>query len=126
VISARSDGDPATELLIRARAFIERGWCQHVGARDVAGSFVSATDQRAVAWCMYGALMAAGMPFNEADPRPYEHPAAQHLRAAIDDEDICVFNNAQETIEPVLAAFDRAIRSASPIAQESADLEPIR
>jgi hypothetical protein len=98
--------DETTAFLIRARGFVERGWCRHDLARDAAGNSVSPRAKQAVAWCAYGALKAAGMPstFLFIPPRPL-----LRLLAAIGGELIASFNNRQETVEPVLAAFDRAI-----------------
>jgi len=68
---------------------------------------VAPCDPRAIAWCVHGALVASGMsPFY---PGPHCHPAYVRFAAAIDDMLIGTFNDRQETVEPVLAAFDRAI-----------------
>ena len=95
--------DPTTALLIRARSFLERGWCQRTLALDATAQMVDPTSKRAVAWCAMGALYAAGVPGYR------RHPAVDRLTAVIGDDDICDFNNHQETVEPILAAFDRAI-----------------
>jgi hypothetical protein len=99
--------DEATALLIRARGFLERGWCRGAQARDADGWQVSPTSGDAVAWCAFGAMVAAGGNF----PPCFwgQNPTVVRLQAAIGGEDIAVFNNRQETVEPVLAAFDRAI-----------------
>jgi hypothetical protein len=106
--------DDATNMLIRARGFIERGWCRYMLAMDPAGHPIDPTTTNAVAWCANGALVAAGL----SDCRNYafylDHPAVRRLEAEIGSENsgggnIANFNNAQETVEPVLAAFDRAI-----------------
>jgi hypothetical protein len=100
--------DDATELLIRARSFIERGWCRDMGAVDENGVEVHATSPLAVAWCALGALDAAGIPYlyhRQHGP----HPAYWRLKVAIGAERPMDFNAAQETVEPVLAAIDRAI-----------------
>ena len=95
--------DETTTLLIRARGFLERGWCRWMQAHDNIGISTEPTSKRAVAWCAFGALFAAGVPDSDL------HPAVRRLAAAIDGENICQFNNRQETVEPVLAAFNRAI-----------------
>jgi hypothetical protein len=60
--------------------------------------------------------MAAGL-----SPAIARHPAIHRLAVAIADERIVCcsdgdriarFNNGQETVEPVLAAFDRAIAAS--------------
>ncbi len=101
--------DKTASLLICARSFIERGWCQWAQARDANGNAdVAPSDQRAVAWCPFGALVAAGM---KLEGRWSEHPAHLRLEAAMDGH-ITHFNDRQKTVEPVLAAFDRAIYGA--------------
>jgi hypothetical protein len=97
--------DETTELLIRARGLLARGWCRDRSALDADGDAVHPRSPRAVAWCIYGALIASGM----TDYRHWpELPAAVRLKAVIGGS-LVVFNEAQETVEPVLAAFDRAI-----------------
>ena len=103
--------DETTALLIRARGFVERGWCRIPLAVDSDGNDVIPTNERAVAWCMYGALYAAG--FSESPgyfSTPENRlPAVRRLRAAIGGGSIAHFNKRQKTVEPILAAFDRAI-----------------
>jgi len=99
--------DETTALLIRARGFLERGWCRNAVARDAAGNGVWPTDEKAVAWCAGGALIGAGMHHDLVSC--LTHPAVRRLWAVIGDDCIAPFNNRQETVEPVLAAFDRAI-----------------
>jgi hypothetical protein len=103
--SPTQDIDPTTALLIRARGFIERGWCRYVRARDAAGNPVEPTSEQAVAWCAGGALIAAGSP----DDERYRRAEFRRLEDAIDCSWVANFNDLQETVEPILAAFDRAI-----------------
>jgi hypothetical protein len=97
--------DETTALLIRARGLLERGWCRYYLAKSQYGRPVGPTSKRAVMWCAYGALFAAGVPRNQGAV----HPAILRLEAAIPNAGIASFNNLQKTVEPVLAAFDRAI-----------------
>jgi hypothetical protein len=94
----------ATALLVRARGFLEHGWCRHTSARNFFGMSVSAYSRWATAWCANGALRAARLTASDLVRRR----AGIRLTAAIGG---CLsdFNDAQETVEPVLAAFDRAI-----------------
>jgi hypothetical protein len=102
-----SETDAATELLIRARSLLERGWCRDMAAVDENGVEVHPTSPRAIAWCHIGALDAAGIPYLYHEHGP--HPAYRRLKDAIGDERPLDFNARQEAVEPVLAAFDRAI-----------------
>jgi hypothetical protein len=99
--------DPATELLIRARSFIERGWCRDMAAVDSNGVEVHSSSPRAIAWCLIGALDAAGIPYLYHQHGP--HPAYRRLMDVIGDERPLDFNARQESVEPILAVFDRAI-----------------
>jgi hypothetical protein len=100
--------DETTEILIRARGFLERGWCRNTLARDADGNAIKPISERAVAWCAIGAVDATRMPWDTG-----VKPALLRLEAAIGGEPINEFNDHQETLGPVLAAFDRAIRSAA-------------
>jgi hypothetical protein len=100
--STTTEVDETTALLIRARGLLERGWCRFAPAQDARGDGISPTDDRAVAWCAVGAIAAA------AGSRQFK-AARDRLHAAIGGENIANFNNRQESVEPVLTAFDRAI-----------------
>jgi hypothetical protein len=97
--------DEATALLIRARALIERGWCRRVFARNLLGFQVSSYSRWATSWCASGALDAAALVASDMDRRR----ARCRLLNAIGGETIGDFNDRQKNVEPVLAAFDRAI-----------------
>jgi hypothetical protein len=97
--------DPATDLLIRARGLLERGWCRGAHARNLIGFKVSPYSRHATAWCASGALYAAALIASDLDRRR----ANIRLIAAIEGEYLTDFNDRQRTVEPVLAAFDRAI-----------------
>jgi hypothetical protein len=97
--------DETTELLIRARSLLKRGWCRGTAAQTSFGLPVSLYSRWAVAWCASGALKAARTGTSDLDYRR----ASIRLIAAIGGVNIADFNDRQETVEPVLAAFDRAI-----------------
>ena len=101
--------DETTALLIRARSFVARGWCRYRQAEDSNGDRCYPFDDRAVAWCAYGALLAAGLQRFNPPYAWHEHPAIVRFHAATGGELIDHFNNRHEIVEPVLAAFDRAI-----------------
>lgn len=101
--SPATGADETTALLIRARSFLEHGWCRYMWAMDADGHPVDPTTTDAVAWCAEGALNAAGMSEAMTD-----HPALNRLRAAMGVH-ITLFNDVQESLAPVLMAFDRAI-----------------
>jgi hypothetical protein len=97
--------DEATALLIRARGFVERGWCRGVPARNFLEWPVTPGSKWATRWCAGSALLAARMTASDLAWRR----ARIRLVAAIGGEHLPEFNDRQETVEPVLAAFDKAI-----------------
>jgi hypothetical protein len=101
--------EEATALLIRARALVARGWCRGVPARNFIGISVGPRSGHATAWCMSGALNAAALVESDLDRRN----AKCRLIAAIGGVSLAAFNDTQETVEPVLAAFDHAIAGAA-------------
>src|ERR1700684_659982 len=96
--------DETTALLIRARGLLERGWCRGAQALDANGISIDPMSERAIEWRAYGALVAAGLGNGDKTD-----PAFRRSEDAIGGEYIARFNNRQESVEPVLAAFDRAI-----------------
>jgi hypothetical protein len=104
-----TETDEATALLVRARGLLERGWCRGTSARNFLGFTVNSYSSRAVAWCASGALRVAGMMASDLTRRR----ARIRLVAAIDGEYLPDFNDRQETVGPVLAAFDLAISAGS-------------
>ena len=95
-------------LLVRARALVARGWCRGALARNLLGWHVRPDSRRAIYWCANGALIAAAVTGSHSGQGHYL--AASRLKGAIPDaEGIAAFNDRQKTVEPVLAAFDRAI-----------------
>jgi hypothetical protein len=95
-----------TRLLRRARALIERGWTRSACARDPNGKVVCPTDKSAICWCAQGALIAEGVPESRGF---WAHAAVERFLTALGGEGITVFNDRKGLVEPVLAAFDRAI-----------------
>lgn len=107
-LPTETETNDTTALLVRARGFIERGWCRAWFARDIHGNESSPCSEHAVAWCMTGALIAADDGIEGANAA-----ATKRLSAAIGGDGLIgVFNDTQETVEPVLAAFDRAIAAS--------------
>jgi hypothetical protein len=100
--------DEATALLIRARALVARGWCQETNARNFLGFRVSPYSRWATSWCPSGAIRAARAGASGLD---VDH-AVRRLTAEMGAL-IPVFTDRQKTVEPVLAAFDRAIAARS-------------
>ena len=102
------------QILVKARALIERGWTQNTAARNADGDHVAATSRHACRWCATGALYVVyeSIPEWREDPKPAE--ARDLVRAAIpnrnDYETIVGFNDADNTTQAdVLAVFDKAI-----------------
>ena len=100
------------EKLIAARKLIEQGWTQGTYARDANGEDVDATDDRAVCWCSYGAIVRAYDEDFEA-----AEAARDVLRAAVGTKYAASWNDAPErTQAEVLQAFDDAIEIAGGVA----------
>jgi hypothetical protein len=79
-----------------------------VRRQDRHGVEVRSTSERAVAWCALAALDAVGIPYLHHRQHGW-HPAYWCLKVASGAERPMDFNARQEAVEPVLAAFDRAI-----------------
>ncbi len=83
------DNDPVRHedverLLGRTADIIERGWCQHVSAKDKYGGEVRISDPEAVCFCLTGAVYKA------ADDHKFSEISAtaccRALREAIDNQ----------------------------------------
>ena len=91
------------EVLVKAKALVEKGWTQEVSARDDYGYHVEPTDSNACYWCATGALQAV-LPRNVlfsdyCDLLTREAPC-----------DIILFNDdADTTKEDILKVYDEAI-----------------
>jgi hypothetical protein len=97
------DIDETTALLIQARGLLKRGWCRNASARNGLGIPVSPYSKWATAWCASGALNAAAGLSCQVQTR-----ARNRLADAMGGF-IAFFNDAQKTVEPILAAYDQAI-----------------
>ncbi len=92
---------PVVNGLKRARGFVERGWCQHMGA-DAKGNV-----------CMSGALNRATCHNHSAYLRGEVDAVRFAVVKAIGWENIPAWNDRPgRTKEEVLAAIDRAIEIA--------------
>ena len=81
------------------------GWCRGTDAIDKSGVAAQPWSEDAVAWCASGALEAAQAGASDLEYRR----ALLRLQDATGDELIAAFNDRQQTVEPILAVFDRAI-----------------
>lgn len=106
-----SELDADAALLVRAKGFLQKGWCRNAQGRRADGCYVDPESDEAVSWCAYGALVRAGM---KNDSLPKDAPALRHLMTAIRCEDVGpgVWNNSQKSVEPILKKFDEAIAIA--------------
>jgi hypothetical protein len=97
------------EALKNARARIMCGWTRGMSACDAEGTCVSPDDPSAVRWCAVGAL----------DALPCEAEVFELAWTAVKQQVprgprneaqlISTFNDQQESVEPVVHLFDRAI-----------------
>lgn len=85
-------------------------WTQRALARDLSGNRVNPRKPEACQWCAYGALMVS-TPLGISDG-----PAIDALNAACNTAlGFVDFNDKLcESVEPVLAMFDRAIAACKP------------
>lgn len=103
------------EVLLRAREFLVRGWCQGARARDANGLAVDPTHKSAVAWCIMGALdVALG---KTQGPRDSDHLLLLLKNAnGLDYSRPMSFYNDRDlaTLEWVLGLYDRALAKMVP------------
>lgn len=90
------------DMLIEARALVEKGWCQGYQAKDETGACVSHESAKARSFCAYGACWRA--------EGTVSGPASMALRRAFGSLGVGTWNDAPDrTQADVLALFDRAI-----------------
>jgi hypothetical protein len=110
----RAGGEVTTKaILFRARALIERGWCQGVDARDENGQRINPWNPGARSWSLLGALVTAED--TEADVVAHVE-LDQFARAVALLGEVTGTSSLQEwndeagrTHEQVLAVFDSAV-----------------
>ena len=108
---------PASVALERAAALIaEKGWTQGVTARDVTGCPVHSSSDRAVSFCVVGAVCLKGQ------PRVGEvHPAFAFIETVIGCSGVAGWNDEIErTKHDVVTALD----AAYVVALQADGLEP--
>ena len=95
------------QTLVAARAKVEQGWTQRAFARDRLGLAVKFGSDKAVCWCLEGALLAVG---SEAMSE-----AGGLLQAVISSLTslFCWNDTPGRTKEEVLGLFDKVIGAAS-------------
>lgn len=110
IVSARN-GDPqeALELLTAARSLIAEpaAWTPKCWARDAAGTRVFPQEESAVAWCLFGAVFRAGVPYSTETL----HLALKSMEPHIQG-DPTLFDD-KVTHAEVLGVLDRAIQGLS-------------
>ncbi len=95
------------ELLLQARAKIEKGWCKGAEAKDEGGRSVPPDSAEAVAFCIFGATPGAALP-----------PLRTALRVRLgrppwDPASLADYNDGPwRTKEEILALVDKAITLA--------------
>lgn len=101
-----------SEVLKRAKAKIEQGWCQRYPAVSKESHHVPAESKDAVKWCALGAIDAVSFTFRQHDR------ARRYLDRVTEDGAIFVFNDRPGTTQQdVIAKFDQAIK----LAEEAGD-----
>lgn len=96
-----------SELLKKAKAKIEQGWCQHYSAMTKELLPAPPSCDVAVKWCSLGAINAVAQSWEE------ELFARRYLNGVVPGGAIAVFNdNPFTTKKDVIAKFDEAIKFA--------------
>lgn len=103
------------DKLIKARALIEKpeNWTRHAFARDEKGETVEIGSDKAVSYCMIGALWRA---YNAEEDMTKARPAQDVLHRAAEQvtgEPSILLVNDFGTHEQVIRVFDAAIEMAS-------------
>jgi len=101
------------DVLKRARERLAKpgAWTKGEFARDAVGEGVTSCDPHAVCWCALGAVNVEA----EGIALPKEREAAKDALAVAaglakgDTTGVVKMNDSQETVEPVLELFDKAI-----------------
>ncbi len=57
-----SKSDAAIEVLVKAKAKLEKGWCQGTWAKDKNGKSCHPRSEYACSWCLGGSFQAIGDP----------------------------------------------------------------
>lgn len=97
------------EILVRARKYVARGWCQKAFAKDSYGNSVQESSSAACRWCAIGAIRQACIDLNLDLPAGW--PAIDRLLRAAPAEDLEAWNDQfGQTQQEVIEAFDRAIQ----------------
>ena len=85
-------------------AVLERGWTKGTMARDAAGHPCNPRSDSAVCWCLLGAIERV------YKVMPHSMPAVRNLNAKW--AGVARFNDAQPTLESLVAMFRRAFPNA--------------
>lgn len=104
----------AKEILIAARGYITKGWCQMASARDEEGKSCYFGSVKACSWCSSGAITRANHDIYKLDILAWDASLQQVYKVleSILGEKIVPWNDADNrTQADVLELFDRAIAS---------------
>lgn len=105
-----ADSNSVVDVLILARSYIEKGWCQNIWARDSKGKACMHYDPRAVSWCIVGSVgLAERLLEISTNANHYEL-----LRKTAETAALSPWNDdGSRTKEEVLEVFDKAISNAT-------------
>jgi hypothetical protein len=99
----------AVDVLMEARAYIEKGWCQAAYARTLDGRFVDPTKDEAATRCARGAILAGTGVFGST-PEGLDAIRLLAKAARVRADNLSYWNDdSRRTQNQVLKAFDRAI-----------------
>jgi hypothetical protein len=119
-----------SEVLRKAKALVERGWCQAADALNRAGDNCECSAEDAVPWCAYGAIRRVHENTGEADRSVLALVAA--IPGVGEDfplervTSLTRWNDTPgRTKGEVLALFTQTIRRAEVAEQEEAGQQPL-
>lgn len=92
-----------TEILSKARFFVQKGWTKGAFARDEHDVSVSPISDSACRWCLLGALRTV---VGEGESN---FKARLLLRGVTGYDDLGCFNDDCHSVDKVISALDRAI-----------------
>lgn len=113
----------AIDTLRKARGLLEKGWTKGAYARNAEGQKTAWLSPEATCWCARGALLAAAEVNGDFYSENWDN--VNKITSIIEHRPcgglgLLDFNDAQDTVEPILAVFDEVIAELEAANEQSA------